>query len=147
MKIQQSASIKSIALIRLSVGVIFLSEGTQKFIYPESLGSGRFAKIGLLFPEVLGPLVGCTEITAGSLILLGFLTRLAVVPTICIMLVALWTTKFPLLIDQGFWKMAHEARTDFAMLLASIFLFIVGSGPVSLDFITSKCLQKNKEPK
>ena len=28
----------------------------------------------------------------------------------------------------GFWSMAHEARTDWAMLLGSIFLLIVGGG-------------------
>jgi hypothetical protein len=29
--------------------------------------------------------------------------------------------------------MAHEARTDYAMLLASIFLLLVGAGSWSLD--------------
>jgi uncharacterized membrane protein YphA (DoxX/SURF4 family) len=34
---------------------------------------------------------------------------------------------------KGFWAMAHEARTDWSMLLGSIFLLIVGAGPWSLD--------------
>jgi len=37
----------TILLIRLSVGVVFLSEGVQKFLFPAELGAGRFAKIGL----------------------------------------------------------------------------------------------------
>jgi uncharacterized membrane protein YphA (DoxX/SURF4 family) len=49
------------------------------------------------------------------------------------MLVAISTTKIPMLIKSGFWAMAHEARTDWAMLLGSLFLLIVGSGPWSLD--------------
>jgi hypothetical protein len=33
----------------------------------------------------------------------------------------------------GFWGMAHEARTDWAMLLGSISLLVVGAGAWSLD--------------
>jgi putative oxidoreductase len=47
--------------------------------------------------------------------------------------VALTTTKVPLLVSKGFWAMAHESRTDWSMLLGSIFLLIVGAGPWSLD--------------
>jgi uncharacterized membrane protein YphA (DoxX/SURF4 family) len=49
------------------------------------------------------------------------------------MLVAISTTKIPMLLKDGFWKMAHEARTDWAMLLGSVFLLIVGAGVWSLD--------------
>jgi putative oxidoreductase len=123
----------SVILIRLMVGAVFLSEGIQKFLYPETVGSGRFAKIGLPSPEILGPLVGTFEIVCGSLVLLGFLTRLAVIPLIVIMLTAISTTKIPILINEGFWQMAHDSRTDFSMLLGSIFLLIVGAGPWSVD--------------
>src|SRR5690606_3927106 len=69
-------------VIRLMVGVVFVSEGIQKFIFPDKLGSGRFAKIGLPGPEFLGPFVGSFEIVCGSLVLIGLLTRLAVIPLI-----------------------------------------------------------------
>jgi uncharacterized membrane protein YphA (DoxX/SURF4 family) len=49
------------------------------------------------------------------------------------MLAAMATTKVPILMEQGFWKMAHEARTDWSMLLGSVFLLIVGAGPWSID--------------
>jgi hypothetical protein len=32
-----------------------LSEGIQKFLFPDQLGAGRFLKIGLPMPDVLGP--------------------------------------------------------------------------------------------
>ena len=54
-------------------------------------------------------------------------------PTITIMIVALASTKVPILMEKGFWDMAHEARTDWSMLLGSVFLLIVGSGPWGLD--------------
>jgi uncharacterized membrane protein YphA (DoxX/SURF4 family) len=125
-------------LIRLMVGAVFLSEGIQKFLFPAELGVGRFTRIGLPSPELLGPFVGAFEITCGLLVLLGLVTRVAVVPLMAIMLVAIATTKVPMLAAKGFWTMAHEARTDWCMLLGSIFLLIVGAGPWSMDASLSR---------
>ncbi|MDO9595736.1 MAG: DoxX family protein [Lutibacter sp.] len=124
---------KTTVLIRLMVGVVFLSEGIQKFLFADTLGAGRFAKIGLPSPEFLGSFVGSFEIVCGTLILLGLLTRLASIPLIIIMLVAIATTKTEVLADKGFWEMMHGSRTDWSMLLGSIFLFIKGGGLWSLD--------------
>jgi putative oxidoreductase len=124
---------KATILIRLQAGAVFLSEGIQKFLYPDALGAGRFAKIGLPNPDFLGPFVGSFEIICGALVLAGFLTRLAAIPLLTIMLVAIATTKAKLLADNGFWSMLHDSRTDWAMLLGAIFLIIKGSGKWSLD--------------
>ena len=124
---------KSVILIRLMVGLVFLSEGIQKFLFPDANGVGRFTKIGLPEPEILAYVVASLEVVCGSLILLGLLTRLAVLPTIAIMIGAIATTKVPILINAGFWQMAHDSRTDFSMLLGSIFLLIVGAGSWSID--------------
>ena len=124
---------RSIILIRLMVGAVFLSEGIQKFLFPAVRGAGRFEKIGLPSPEFLGPFVGCFEIVCGFLILIGLLTRLASVPTLVIMLVAIATTKTEVLANDGFWEMMHGSRTDWAMLLGSIYLIINGGGQWSLD--------------
>ena len=123
----------AVALIRLMVGAVFVSEGLQKFLFPDQLGVGRFLKIGLPMPELLAPFVGTCEILCGSLVLLGLLTRLAVIPLLVIMAVALTTTKWPMLAAQGFWAMAHEARTDGSMSLGSLYLLLVGAGRWSLD--------------
>jgi putative oxidoreductase len=120
-------------LIRLVVGGVFLSEGIQKFLFPAALGVGRFVKIGIPAPEVMAPFVGVVEIVGGLMLLVGLLTRLATIPLIIDMLVAIATTKIPMLHAQGFWGMAHEARVDYAMLLGSAFLLIVGAGPWSVD--------------
>lgn len=123
----------AVVFIRLMVGLVFLSEGVQKFLFPDLRGVGRFIKIGLPAPEFLAYFVASFEVVCGLLIVLGLLTRLAVIPTTVIMLVAISTTKLPMLADEGFWEMAHAARTDFSMLLSSLFLLIVGGGPLSLD--------------
>lgn len=119
--------------IRLMVGAVFLSEGIQKFLFPDTLGAGRFTKIGLPSPEFLGSFVGIFEILCGALVLVGLLTRFASIPLIIIMLVAIATTKAEVLADKGFWEMLHGSRTDWAMLLGSIFLLIKGGGNWSLD--------------
>lgn len=132
-KIIQTDSSKTTILIRLIIGAVFLSEGIQKFLFPAIRGAGRFEKIGLPSPEFLGSFVGTFEILCGVLILFGLLTRLASVPLIIIMLVAIATTKAEVLADKGFWEMMHGSRTDWSMLLGSIFLLIKGGGYWSVD--------------
>lgn len=129
----QSRAPAAVVVIRLLVGAVFLSEGIQKFLFPSELGTGRFLKIGLPMPEFLGPFVGTFEVVCGSLVILGLATRLAVMPLLAIMAVALTTTKLPMLGAEGFWAMAHEARTDWSMTLGALFLLITGAGPWSLD--------------
>jgi putative oxidoreductase len=132
-KLVASNASSAVILIRLVVGGVFISEGIQKFLFPGDLGVGRFTKIGIPFPEVMAPFVGMVEIVGGALLLAGFLTRLAAIPLIINMLVAITTTKIPILQKSGFWAMAHEARVDYAMLLGCIFLLIAGAGTWSLD--------------
>ncbi len=136
----------SVILIRFLVGAVFLAEGIQKFLFPAEVGAARFARIGIPAPDLMGLFVGVVEILGGSLLLLGLLTRLAAIPLIINMVVAIISTKIPILLGHGFWGfslrqlpyygfwgMAHEARTDFSMLLGSLFLLIVGGGAWSID--------------
>jgi putative oxidoreductase len=139
-------------LVRLMVGlIVFLPEGIQKLAFPEVLGAGRFANIGIPYPELMGPFVGTVEVVCGSLVILGFLTRLAAIPLIVIMVVAIVSTKLPIwaghdiwifhlpkIARYGFWSMAHEARDDFLMLLGSLYLLIAGAGAWSLDAMLAR---------
>lgn len=141
-------------LLRLLVGfVVFVPEGIQKLIFPDILGAGRFLRIGIPYPDIMGPFVGVVEIICGALIIVGLLTRLAAVPLIVIMIVAIISTKVPILLGHdfwifhlpklphyGFWSMAHEARADFCMLLGALYLLIEGAGAWSLDALLA---QKN----
>jgi putative oxidoreductase len=129
---------KSIILIRLMVASAFLSEGIQKFLFSDSLGVGRFVKIGIPFPGIMAPFVGTVEIVCGGLILLGFFTRLSTIPLIINMIVAISATKIPIFLEKGFWAAAHEGRTDWSMVLGLIFLLIVGSGRWSLDDVRTQ---------
>jgi putative oxidoreductase len=138
-------------LVRLVVGlVVFFPEGIQKLVFPDILGAGRFGHIGIPYPEFMGPFVGAVETICGALIILGLLTRLAAIPLIIIMIVAIVSTKIPILLGHdfwifhapklpryGFWSMMHEARDDFGMLLGSLYLLIEGGGAWSLDALLS----------
>jgi uncharacterized membrane protein YphA (DoxX/SURF4 family) len=109
-------------LVRLAVGVIFLSEGIQKYLFPGSVGTARFEKAGFAHPSFWAYFTGSFEIVCGLLILIGFLVRFAAVPLLIIMIVAFVTTKVPVLTDKGFWTFMHEYRTDFAMTLLLIYI-------------------------
>lgn len=121
----------AVLVIRIMTGAVFLSEGIQKFLFPQELGVGRFIKIGIPYPETLAPFVGALEILGGILLLSGLLTRLASLPLLINMFVAIYSTK--LAVIHEFWKLAHEARTDYCMIMGLLFLAMVGAGPISLD--------------
>src|SRR5271169_1225000 len=113
---------KAILLVRVLVGWVFLSEGIQKFLFPETLGVGRFVKIGIPWPQIMAPFVGVIEIVGGTLLLIGLLTRLAAIPLLIDICVALYSTKIITLPKNGLWSTLHEARTDVSMLLGLVFL-------------------------
>jgi len=117
----QSAVFKTVddyrsILPRLIVGLVFLSEGIQKFLFPELVGA----------------------VICGVLMLIGFSVRVAAIPLLIIMITAITTTKIPILPEKGFWQMAHDSRTDFAMTLLIIFLLIYGAGKLSVDFLIKR---------
>jgi putative oxidoreductase len=145
-RLTRTAAPASVVFIRGMVGGVFLTEGIQKFLYPDELGVGRFTKIGIPAPEVMAPFVGGVEIVGGALLIVGLLTRLAALPLLINISTAIVSTKIPMLLGHGFWgfslaklprygvlSMMHEARTDFSMLLGLLFLLIVGAGPWSVD--------------
>ena len=123
----------AILFVRLLVGGVFFLEGIKKFLFVEQWGAGRFARIGIPMPTIMGPFVGVVEIVFGFLLLVGLLTRLASVPLLIDICVAIATTKVPILLKSGFWPMEAEARTDYAMLMGLIFLALAGAGSWSAD--------------
>jgi uncharacterized membrane protein YphA (DoxX/SURF4 family) len=124
-------------LLRLMVGLVFLLEGALKFIRPEQLGAGRFAAIGLPFPDQLAPLVGGIEIGGGAAILLNLFAGDAAIVLLLVIFVALVTTKFPVMLGRplgpftlarlnnyGWLAFFHEARTDFCMIFGLLAITI-----------------------
>ena len=124
-------------LIRVIVGVVFLTEGVLKFLRPGELGVGRFAHIGLPWPHLLAPLVGAVEIASGAALILGFFAGDAALLLLIVILTAIATTKVPILLGHhlgpfappkldhyGVLSFIHEARTDLAMLFGLIAILL-----------------------
>lgn len=127
-------------LIRLIVGLVFITEGVLKFVRPDELGAGRFALIGLPWPHQLAAAVGAIEIGAGLMVILNFFAGDAALVLLAIIVAALITTKLPILLGRplgpftlahlphyGLLSFLHEARTDLAMLAGSLAV-VVDSG-------------------
>src|SRR5919109_4908152 len=132
-------------LIRLMAGGMFVGEGLLKFVFPATLGMGRFHALGIPAPALMATFVGLVELIGGLLFLLGWFTRLAAIPLMIDIVVAILSTKIPLWLGTsplppppvppqvGFWAVVHEIRSDVAQLLCSGFLLLVGAGPWALD--------------
>jgi uncharacterized membrane protein YphA (DoxX/SURF4 family) len=127
----------SIILIRVMVGLVFLLEGSLKFIRPEELGAGRFEALGLPFPHYLAPFVGGIEIMGGAAILLNIYAGDVALVLLMVMATALVTTKFPILLgrplgpfpleklkEYGWLSFFHQARTDFCMVFGLLAILI-----------------------
>jgi len=135
-------------LVRVAVGSVFISSGLVKFLF-DNQGPGRFAKIGMPAAPALASFVGATEIVCGTLLLVGLFVRVAALPLVIDMVVAIVTTKLPLLFGAGpepvaappktgFWAFAYQARLDVTMLTACVFLVIAGAGLLSVDALLSR---------
>ena len=125
---------RSVLMVRIAVGLIFLTQGILKYIDP-NMGVVRFTRIGFPHPYFTAHFVGAFEVVCGILILLGLWTRLGSIPLLVVITTAIATTKIPELFraNQGFWYMASDARTDFAMFCCLIFLISAGGGSWSVD--------------
>jgi uncharacterized membrane protein YphA (DoxX/SURF4 family) len=128
----------ALLLLRWVPGLIFLSEGVQKFLFPDLLGAGRFAKIGFIHAAFWAKVTGTFEIGCGLLLMIGLLTRWATLPLLVVMGVAFVTTKWPEWMDKGFWVFAHDYRTDFAITLTLLAVMLLGAGGWSLDSVRSR---------
>src|SRR3981081_1435660 len=132
----------AILAIRFMVGGVFFLEGIKKFIFPDQWGAGRFVTFGIPAPHVMGPFGGAVGLICGLLVPRGPRTSLAAIPLLAVICTAIATTKIPILFKTGWWRMEDVARTDYCMLMGSIFLVLAGSACLSLDVYFSRYKQK-----
>ncbi|HEX4285939.1 MAG TPA: DoxX family protein [Terracidiphilus sp.] len=124
-------------LIRVVVGLVFLTEGILKFSQPGEFGSGRFAHLGLPWPHLLAPFVGAIEILAGAALILGLYAGDAALLLLIVILTAICTTKVPILLGRPFSRFEpprlshygvlsflHESRVDLCMLVGCVAILL-----------------------
>jgi uncharacterized membrane protein YphA (DoxX/SURF4 family) len=138
------ARVGPLDLVRFMVGAVFLSEGIQKFLFPEELGVGRFQRIGIPWPQGMAPFVGGVEIVGGLLLMLNVLALYAALALLADISVAIVSTKLPILLGRalgpfslaklaryGAWSFLHEARTDWCMALGCAAIILAVRRPRS----------------
>jgi putative oxidoreductase len=113
---------------RLAVGLLFLSTGWGK-VHSISKVTAFFESLGILAPGPNAVLVGYTELIGGALLVLGLATRLATVPLIVSMVVAIVTAKLGDL-HNVFDLVGFD---EFTYLVVLVMIAIIGPGEVSLD--------------
>ena len=143
-KLQRTNAPAATWIVRWLAGVVFLLEGIKKFLFVAQWGAGRFARIGIPHPQFFGPFVGVVEIVCGLLLILGLFTRFASFALLIDISVAILTTKVPIYMKQGWWPAEAEARTDYSMFMALLFLLIVGAGVWSLDARSRSSISSRK---
>lgn len=115
-------------LARVSVGLVFAETGWGKLQNLDRV-IGYFGSLGIPLPEIQAPMVAAFELGCGILLVAGLLTRLASLPLVAIMGIALLTAKaddIASLTDLFF-------LPEYLVLLALVWLAIAGPGAVSLD--------------
>ena len=136
-------------LLRVMAGSVFLWEGVMKFVFPNQ-GVGRFTKLGFPAPHFMATGDAWLEIIGGLLLIVGLLTRPVAILFVIEMLVAMASTKIPLLLGTyplplppvppqvGFWAVLHEIRSEYAQFACSLFVLLVGPGQLSVEGLILK---------
>ncbi len=120
-------------LARITVGAVFVESGWGKLHDIEKV-IGFFTTLGIPFPAAQAHFVASTELIAGAMVLFGVMTRLASIPLIAIMVVAIITAKSAEITTFtdifGF--------SEFLYILLLGWLVVTGPGPLSIDSIFVK---------
>lgn len=133
-KMRQTRASKSTAAIRVLVGLLFLMTGVMKFAVPElrAAFSGQLTAAGIPFQSLNMWLVPAAEIVIGALLLLGFLTRLASLWAIAIMVVAAYV--HVVVDDPALFPLQPKAPIiPIVVIILCAYLLRIGSGSWSLD--------------
>jgi len=125
------------ALTRLTIGVIFLGTGWGKLHNLQKV-TEFFAQLHIPAPGFNAALVATTELVCGGLILLGLIARLAAIPLIITMCVAIATAKGSDI--EGLRDLLGLQEFNYIVLL--VWIAVAGAGALSLDRLFSRRLER-----
>jgi putative oxidoreductase len=128
-------------LARLVIGWVFLQSGWGKLHSLEKV-VGFFTQLGIPAPEFQARLVACTEFVCGALILLGLATRIATIPLMITMVVALLTA-----LKSDIHSLSDLFGTsEFLYIALLAWLGVYGAGPISLDRVVARKMDAGGPP-
>ncbi len=118
-----------LAIVRITVGVVFLMHGWQKvFSYGFEGISGGFAEMGVPMPGVMGPFIALLELVGGVALIIGVFTRVFAALLACDMLGAFLLVHMP----GGFFLPAGFEFV-FVLFMACLALALCGPGTWAVD--------------
>ena len=115
---------------RLCVGLLFVSTGWGK-VHDIAKVTGFFVKLGIPAPGLNALVVGYSELICGALLVIGLFTRLATIPLIVSMVVAILSAKLPDL--HGLFDLV--GADEFTYLCVLLMIAIIGPGTASVDHV------------
>ena len=123
-------------LARLTIGMVFIESGWGKLNHLPKVVE-YFKNLGIPAAEIQAPFVAMTEFSCGLLVFLGIQTRLASMPLICIMIVAIMTAKLK---EFEHWTDLFAA-SEFLYIVVLLYLITEGPGMLSVDTLIKKRLR------
>jgi putative oxidoreductase len=124
--------LKGFALLlgRLSVGLVFLSTGWGKVHNVEKV-TEFFTSLHIPMPGLNAVVVGWSELLCGAALVIGLFTRLATIPLLVSMVVAILTAKRPDI--HGFFDLIAFEETTYFLVL--VMIAVLGPGSISVDHL------------
>jgi putative oxidoreductase len=126
-------------LSRLTIAGIFIQTGWGKLHHLDKVRE-FFMSLGIPAANIQAPFVAAVEFVGGILILLGLFTRVAAVPLMCTMVVAIATAK------MGDVKELSDflSLSEYLFIVVLLWLAVKGAGAVSVDhFLARRCDRKD----
>jgi putative oxidoreductase len=124
-------------LTRLTLGVLFASTGWGKVHHLDKV-TAFFTELKIPMPGLNAVVVGYSELICGALLVLGLASRLATLPLIVSMIVAILTAKLGEI--HGLPDLFGEI--EFAYLVMCVAILVAGPGKLSLDTLVGRRLFK-----
>ncbi len=130
-------------ILRVFFGVLFAVAGLAKLSDASSVAE-FFASVEIPMPLFMVYLVGLVELICGAALVVGFLTRLAVIPLIITMVVAYLTVHSESIYIFQEDPTAIVVEKPFGFLLTSILAFCFGPGVISVDYLIERFVCRDK---
>ena len=124
-------------LARLTLGVVFIGTGWGKLHSLDKV-TGFFTELGIPAPGFNAVLCASAEFVCGTLLLIGLLSRLAAIPLIVSMTVAILTAK----IGDVHGVSDLLGFEEWTYIVLAVWIAVAGAGPLSLDRLLSNVLRR-----
>jgi putative oxidoreductase len=129
------------ALIRLTLGVVFLQSGWGKLQTLDKV-TEYFTSLGIPMPGFNARLASSTEFFGGILLLVGLGTRLAALPMGFTMVIAMITAKR----EEYDGPLSVLGFSEWAYLVMFLVLALIGPGALSLDALIARRFSRPVQP-